>query len=439
MTPSEAGGGVPPLEPATDPARDPRHADISAVTAGDATRGDGVHGGETHGGGRGGTRAGTLVLAAVIAVAVGGPAGYAGARLGAAPTPVASASAPATAAPTGRVSALPGVPGPSTGTTSDRALVQDTSPGPTTLDVAAIAPAALRATVAIRATGSGGEGSGSGIVLPGGRVVTNNHVIATADPGGRIEVTIGDGRRTTATLLGASRAYDLAVLGVDLSGFGDAVAPARLGTSAGLGVGRPVVTVGAPYGLQGTITAGIVSALDRPMQVTGHSDTANAPTAYINAIQTDAPINPGNSGGPLYDAGGRVVGINSAILTAAGAPARSGSVGLGFAIPLDEALPIIEALTTEGKVSYPVFGAAAEATADGVGVRLSAVDTGGPAAAAGLRAGDVVTRLGGVRVEDGTGLIVQVRRHRPGEELAVEYLRDGSVRQALVTLSGKVG
>lgn len=435
MTPSEAGGGVPPLDPAPLPARGPRHAD-TAPTDGEPAD-TGADPAPAPGPGRGGGRAGTLVLAAVIAVAVGGPAGFAGSRLGALPAPGVSASALAT--PTGRVSALPGVLGPTTGTAGEQALSQDTSPGPATLDVAAIVPDALRATVAIRATGSSGEGSGSGIVLPGGRVVTNNHVIATADPGGRIEVTIADGRRTTATLLGTSHAYDLAVLGVDFSAYGDAVAPAHLGTSTGLGVGRPVVAVGAPYGLQGTITAGIVSALDRPMQVADHTGAANVATAYIDAIQTDAPINPGNSGGPLYDAGGRVVGINSAILTADGAPARSGSVGLGFAIPLDEALPIIEALSSDGKVSYPILGAAAEATADGVGVRLNVVDTGGPAATAGLRAGDVVTQLGGVRVADGTGLVVQVRRHRPGETLTVDYLRDGSARQALVTLSGKVG
>lgn len=364
----------------------------------------------------GGSRAGTLVLAAVIAVVVGVPAGYAGARFGTAPGAGASPSARVSTAASG-----------------------DGTPAPVTLDAAALAPEALRSTVSIRATGASGEGSGSGIVLAGGRVVTNNHVIAAAVRGGRIEVTVADGRRTTATVLGASRAYDLAVLSVDFSGLGDAVVPAQLGSSAGLAVGRPVIAVGAPYGLQETVTAGIVSALGRPMQVADPTAGSGDPTAYINAIQTDAPINPGNSGGPLYDAGGRVVGINSAILTADGAPARSGSVGLGFAIPLDEALPIITALAADGTVSYPVLGASAEATADGVGVRLSSVDAGGPAAAAGLRAGDVVTTLGGVTVADGTALIVQVRRHRPGETLVADYRRDGSAGQALVTLSGRVG
>ncbi|WOP17553.1 S1C family serine protease [Raineyella sp. LH-20] len=388
---------------------------------------------------RGGTRAGTLALAAVTAVVVAVPAGYAGAHLGAGAAEAPSPSARATLSVPGKASTVPGPTGSSSIAGTDPTLAQDTAPGPATLDAAALAPDALHSTVAIRATGSSGEGTGSGIVLAGGRVVTNNHVIAVAARGGRIEVTGADGRHTTATVIGTTRAYDLALLAVDLSALGDAVTPARLGTATGLTVGRPVIAVGAPYGLQGTVTAGIVSAIGRPMQVADPTAGTDAPTAYIDAIQTDAPINPGNSGGPLLDAGGRVVGINSAILTADGAPARSGSVGLGFAIPVDEAVPIITALAADGKVSYPVLGAAAEATADGVGVRLSSVDAGGPAAAAGLRAGDVVTTFGGVQVGDGTALIVQVRRHRPGDTMAVDYRRDGSAGQALVTLSGRVG
>lgn len=388
---------------------------------------------------RGAARAGTLVLAAVIAVVVAVPAGYVGARLGAGTAGEPSPSARATLSVPGKTAIAPVPTAPSTGASTDPTLTQDTAPGPATLDAAALAPDALRSTVAIRATGSSGEGTGSGIVLAGGRVVTNNHVIAAAARGGRIEVTGADGRHTTATVVGTTRAYDLALLAVDVSVLGDAVVPARLGTAAGLTVGRPVIAVGAPYGLQGTVTAGIVSATGRPMQVADPTAGADAPTAYIDAIQTDAPINPGNSGGPLLDAGGRVVGINSAILTPDGAPARSGSVGLGFAIPVDEALPIITALAADGTVSYPILGAAAEATADGVGVRLSSVDAGGPAAAAGLRTGDVVTAVGGVTVGDGTALIVQVRRHRPGETVAVDYRRDGSAGQALVTLSGRVG
>ena len=182
-----------------------------------------------------------------------------------------------------------------------------------------------------------------------GRIMTNNHVVAGAADGGRIRVVFSDGRRQNATLLGRSPSYDLAVIKVRGS---EDLDPLQFGDSEAIEVGEPVIAVGAPLGLPGTVTQGIVSAKDRPVVVNAGSD-ADAPSAYINAIQTDAPINPGNSGGPLVDAAGRVIGVNSAILTLGSGQGQTGNIGLGFAIPDQPGPPDRPAADQEGQGHLP--------------------------------------------------------------------------------------
>jgi putative serine protease PepD len=184
------------------------------------------------------------------------------------------------------------------------------------------------------------------------------------------------------------------------------------------------------------VTSGIVSAHDRPV-VVGEGSDADAPTAYINAIQTDAPINPGNSGGPLVDAAGRVIGVNSAILTLGSTQGQTGNIGLGFAIPADQARQIGQQLVEKGKASYPVIGATVSDTSDGV--QLQTVEDGGPADDAGLREGDVVTRIDDRSVRTMEELIVAIRTRRPGQQVVLDYTRGAGDRSARVTLGSKEG
>jgi putative serine protease PepD len=208
--------------------------------------------------------------------------------------------------------------------------------------------------------------------------------------------------------------------------------PIELGDSEHVQVGEPVIALGSPLGLSGTVTEGIVSARNRPVIVNETSD-ADAPSAYINAIQTDAQINPGSSGGPLVDAGGRVIGVNSAILTFG----QSRNIGLGFAIPINQAASIADQLIKKGKATYPVIGAnVADAPS---GVELTAVDPKGPAATAGLRAKDLITKVDAQNVNTMEELIVTIRTRRPGDVVVLDYARGTSRAQARVTLGGKEG
>ena len=178
-----------------------------------------------------------------------------------------------------------------------------------------------------------------------GRIITNNHVVAGAADGTSIRVVFADGRRQTAKLLGRSPSYDIAVIKVKPSG---SLHPVDVGDSARTQVGEPVIAVGSPLGLPGTVTQGIVSARHRPVVVNAGYD-ADSPTAYIDAIQTDAPINPGNSGGPLVDGRARIIGVNSAILTMGSAQGgQTGNIGLGFAIPINQATTIGSVVDQEG-------------------------------------------------------------------------------------------
>jgi len=198
-----------------------------------------------------------------------------------------------------------------------------------------------------------------------------------------------------------------------------------------------VIAVGSPLGLPGTVTQGIVSARHRPVVVNVGND-ADSPTAYIDAIQTDAPINPGNSGGPLVDGGARIIGVNSAILTMGSAQGgQTGNIGLGFAIPINQASAIGQLLIKKGRATYPVIGANVK---DGSGgVELTSVEGGGPAARAGLRRGDLITKIDGTKVTAMEELIVSIRTRRPGQKVVLDYERGSRPKQARVTLGSRVG
>jgi putative serine protease PepD len=293
-----------------------------------------------------------------------------------------------------------------------------------------VASAVLPSTVMIQA----GSGTGSGFIFDAsGRILTNNHVIAAAD-GRRLRVVLSNGRRLNATVVGRSGSYDLAVIRVKAG----SLKPLQIGNSDEVRVGEPVLAVGSPLGLAGTVTFGIVSALNRPV-VVREPQSADAPNAYIDGIQTDAPINPGNSGGPLIDSSARVIGVNSAILTRNPSRGQTGSIGLGFAIPINQAMEIAQLLIKNGKATYPVIGANVEEAGGDDGVVLTFVNQGGPAADAGLRQGDVVTKVDGKRVNNVEDLMVTIRTHRPREVVVLDYERAGANRKARIVLGSREG
>ena len=368
-----------------------------------------------------GPRAGTVVgAAALTAVLIGGAAGYGGSLL---------AARSQTAQPA--VSASPALPSdPAGGAPSVTASPLPPAPGQA--NTVEIAKRVLPGTVMIQV----GSSTGSGFVLDrSGAIMTNNHVVAGAADGGRLRVVFADGRRVAATLVGRSPSYDLAVIRVARS---ERLQPLPVGDSEQAVVGQPVIAVGSPLGLPGTVTQGIVSARDRPVVVNADA-AADAPTAYINAIQTDAPINPGNSGGPLIDAAGRVIGVNSAILTLGSSQGQTGNIGLGFAIPINQATQIGRQLITNGKARYPVIGATVSDESSADGVEITTVEAGGPAARAGLRTGDVVTRIDTKPVSTMEELIVTIRTRRPGQSVVLDYTRGSARRTATVVLGSKEG
>jgi putative serine protease PepD len=283
------------------------------------------------------------------------------------------------------------------------------------------------------ADGSGGTGSGE-IITADGYILTNNHVIAPAAAGAEIVVLYSDGSTHPARLIGRSERADIAVIKVQAS----ALPVIQQGDSTTLSVGQPVVALGAPLGLSSTVTTGVVSALGRTVPVQGDGDR-NAVLA--DAIQTDASINPGNSGGALVDCDGRLVGVNSAIATVPGATgvAGGGSVGIGFAVPEAVAFPIAKQIIETGKVVYPTFGIAVSPIEPGAGeapsgLYVQSVTPGGPAAAAGLAAGDIITQVDGKPVASVDGLTAIQLTSSPGDDVQVSYLRDGKTEKATVTL-----
>ena len=302
--------------------------------------------------------------------------------------------------------------------------------------VAGIASAILPSVVSIEVTSAQGRGTGSGFVLrQDGYLMTNNHVIAGgAEPGADIRVLFSDGSEEPATIVGRTSDYDLAVLKVDRTGLD----PLLLADSSEVVVGDAVIAVGAPLGLEGTVTTGIVSALNRPVQA-----GAGGERAFINAIQTDAAINPGNSGGPLVDDAGEVIGINSAIAQPPnGLGTASGSIGLGFAIPSNQARRTAEELIETGTATYPIIGVLLDETYTGEGVQVAAgpngdqppVTPGGPAENAGIRPGDVIVEIDGRPVTEPDELIVSIRAKAPGDTTVLRVRSGDEERDVRVVL-----
>jgi putative serine protease PepD len=303
--------------------------------------------------------------------------------------------------------------------------------------IANIAASTLPSVVTLRVEGADGGATGSGWVYDGaGHVVTNNHVVAGAGSG-EVTIVLSDGRQISGKVVGRDASYDLAVVKAD----GASLEALPVGRSADVVVGDQVIAVGAPLGLDSTVTTGIVSALDRPV-TPGEQDDQS----FINAIQTDAAINPGNSGGPLLDMRGQVIGVNSAIARVPGSSlsGQSGNIGVGFAIPSDQVVTTVDQLIATGKAEHPVIGVYLDSAYEGEGVRIAddgpndspAVNPGGPADKAGLEAGDVIISFEGKPVTDDGELVVKIRARKVGDSVKLTVRRDGTERDVTMVLQG---
>lgn len=355
----------------------------------------------------------------------------------------------------------PASSGTSTTDATSASPVLDAAPAPAATDgsVQAAAEAVLPSVVKINVSGSEGSGSGSGVILTeDGQILTNHHVVELAAEGGTITVDFADGSHARAEILGLDPLTDTAVIQAqDVSG----LTPASIGSSDALAVGQDVVAIGSPFGLDATVTSGIVSALDRPVDV-GTDSEGNA-TVYP-AVQTDAAINPGNSGGPLIDLAGRVVGINSSIRTTGssnpfGTSSEGGSIGLGFAIPIDEIMPIVEQMAagetpTHARLGISVSdvgvgngsvsgngsgdGSGASGSSDGAlvvdGAQVRTIGAGSTAGEAGLEEGDIITGIDDTAITNADSLVATIRSYRPGDEVTVTYERDGEEQTTTLVL-----
>jgi S1-C subfamily serine protease len=297
-------------------------------------------------------------------------------------------------------------------------------PGSVSDIAASVTPAVVSIEVRVGQSGA----TGSGVVVDGenGYIVTNNHVVSGADgvEGAEIRAVFSDGSGSVARIVGRDPASDIAVIKVEKPG----LITASLGSSDDVVVGDPVVAIGSPLGLAGTVTSGIVSALDRPVRLAGEGSDTNA---VISAVQTDAPINPGNSGGALVDASGAVIGINTAIASTGG-----GSIGLGFAIPIDTARDIAEQLISTGSAVHATLGVATRSVTDSArdGALVLNVEPGSAAANAGIREEDVVIAVDGKPVGSSEELTVAIDSHDPGDTVTVEVVRGGSSTELTATL-----
>lgn len=305
-------------------------------------------------------------------------------------------------------------------------------------DWSGVAAEVAPSVVSITARSGQGEGSGSGVVWDaGGHIVTNAHVVAGAT---EVAVTLSDGRQYDAEVIGTDATTDLAVLSL-ASVPEDLIPISRAEESQDLAVGSPVMAIGNPLGLSGTVTTGIVSALDRPVTTqSSDPDPASATAVVTNAIQTSAPINPGNSGGALVDAAGDLIGINTAIASLGSASGTAGSIGIGFAIPASTASSVADQLIEDGTATHALLGVRIEDTQiEQGGARLAVaavadVDSGSAAADAGLAAGDAIIAIDGRRVEGALSLVGQVRAMQPGTTVELTIVRDGSQSTVQVTL-----
>ena len=344
------------------------------------------------------------------------------------------------------------------------ATASDASDAGNSSSIEQVAAKVLPSVVKINVTGQSESGSGSGIILnQAGDILTNNHVASIADNGGSMTVNFNNGDTAKAKLVGADKVTDLAVIKV--SGDHD-LHPATFGKSSSLKVGQSVVAVGSPYGLNATVTSGIVSALNRAVSVQTDEDdqqqqqdqspfgfdpfggeeqqqqqqsATNEETTYP-AIQTDAAINPGNSGGPLVDLAGQVVGINSSIYSTS-STSEAGSIGLGFAIPMDEAMPIVKQILKGETPTHARLGVSVsdvQGTSLQQGAVIRSVDGSAAAAKAGIKKGDVVTKVDDTIIDGSDSLVATIRGHRPGQKVELTYVRDGKTQTASVTLGSDV-
>lgn len=297
--------------------------------------------------------------------------------------------------------------------------------------VEAVAETVHPSVVSVAVSSPQGQGGGSGVVIStDGQILTNNHVVAAGSEGGQLQVQFSDGTSAPAEVLGTDPLTDLAV--IQAEGVSDLTA-ASLGSSEEIAVGEQVVAIGSPLGLEGTVTSGIISAVQRPVSPGEQGGSQGGQPTVIDALQTDAPINPGNSGGPLVNMNGEVIGINSAIVT--GGPQSQGSIGLGFAIPIDQARPIAEQLIENGEASHARIGVGVtDATGETTGAQVASVEGGGSAAEAGLQEGDIITMINDRHVPNATTLIAATRSYRPEDTVSLTYVRDGEEQTTEVTL-----
>lgn len=302
-----------------------------------------------------------------------------------------------------------------------------------------VASRALPSVVTISASGAGGSGTGSGeVIRSDGYILTNNHVISMAANGGSVQVLYSDGLTADAAITGRDPQTDLAVLKVKASSHLSAI---RLGSSTSVQVGEPVVALGAPLGLSGTVTSGIVSAVDRTVQVPGDDDQL---ALLVSAVQTDAAINPGNSGGALVNCSAELIGVPSAgaSVPSSSGESNGGNIGLGFAIPVDLAKTISDELISTGKVSHaylglqtvPVPPAAAKQAGLPEGLYVKAVQAGGPSSRAGLREGDVITSVEGKAAKSNDQLAILTLTKKAGHKVAIGYVRSGHSAHGTITL-----
>jgi putative serine protease PepD len=301
--------------------------------------------------------------------------------------------------------------------------------GAPTIDVKSIASLVTPSVVSIKVVAAAGSGTGSGSIYKSDKtssfIITNNHVIEAAAVSGTITVELVNGDVVPAQIVGRDIAYDLAVIKINRGN----LPTVTLGDSSKISVGESVVAIGSPLGLASTVTSGIISALNRPV-TTGTSGSES----FVNAIQTDAAINPGNSGGALLDSRGRIIGVNSAIATLS-TGGVSGSIGLGFSIPINEAKRVIDELIATGKSTRPVLGIFFDSTYTGTGAKILRLSPNEGAEKAGIPAGSIITAIDGVKIADQVGAIVKIRSYAPGATVTVTVeLPTGGSKSFKVTL-----